>query len=147
MTPAVYNTITGELEDGGGAIVSEHYAKSVYGMLNKAGSAKMTHVNIMSQFGLKLDLGFVTKGLSLSGYMAYQTESWGTLVGRRTYEKAQRNNNPNELGFRTYGSDVDGPITYSKGSGSFYHLDFKGSLDYARNFGKHSVQATAFMFY
>ncbi len=148
VTPAVYNTITGELEDEGGVpIVGEHYTKSVYGMLNKAGSSKTTHVNIMSQFGLKLDLGFVTKGLSLSGYMAYQTESWGALLGSRTYEKAQRNNNPNELGFRTYGSDIDGPITYAKGSGSFYHLDFKGSLDYARNFGKHSVQATAFMFY
>ena len=79
--------------------------------------------------------------------MAYQTNSWGTLSGSRTYEKAQRNNNANELGFRTYGSDINGPITYSKSSGSFYHMDFKGSLDYARNFGKHSVQATAFMFY
>lgn len=44
-------------------------------MLNRSGYIQALVANINAQAGLVLDLSFLTKGLSLSGVMAYQTNS------------------------------------------------------------------------
>ena len=45
----------------------------VYGMLNRSGYRTVIETNILAQAGLKVDLDFLTEGLSVSGGMAYQT--------------------------------------------------------------------------
>ena len=46
---------------------------------NRSGYINHTVTNIVLQFGVDLDLDFVTKGLNLSGIFAYQTNSVGSL--------------------------------------------------------------------
>lgn len=148
LTPAIYDESTMEMLDPGGkVIVDEKWGGSTYGMLNRNGYSKDTNVNINSQFGFDLDLGFVTKGLKLGAFIAYQTYATGTLFTYQAFEKVKRTNDPTVLEFATVGNSKDSNLTYGKGSLSYYHLDYRANLDYQRTFGKHSVQATAFMYY
>lgn len=149
VTPTIYDTdgVT-VLEEGGKVIVDELYQSSVYGMLNRGGFAKSTSVEINTQFGLNLDLSFLTKGLSLGAYMAYRTYGDGTTTATRSYELMRRVPYQDELSFTTVGESRDTALTYNKSAGSsYYHLDYRAYLDYDRSFGKHHVQATAFMYY
>ena len=51
------------------------------------------------------------------------------------------------LEFVRKGSDIDTPLSVSKGSTEYYHLDGIVHLDYARRFGRHSVSAMGYMLY
>lgn len=151
VTPTIYdsNDPTQVLDEGGKIIVDEKYQESLYGMLNRGGFAKSTSVEINAQFGLDLDLSFITKGLNLGAYMAYRTYGDGTTTATRNYEKVKRVlTKPDVLEFETVGTTQDSALTYNKNAGSsYYHLDYRAYLDYNRSFGKHNVQASAFMYY
>lgn len=149
LTPAIVDEESGEVIDAGGQIIiNDKDDRPLYALLNRAGFRKRTIVNITSQFGLNLDLGFVTKGLSLSGYMAYQTYNDGMLAGNQwEYPKYIRTNDPTKLAFQQSGNTKTDAISYSKSSSTYYHLDYNATLDYQRTFGKHSVQGMGYMYY
>ena len=150
LTPAVYDQATGEMLDPGGKlVVEEKNTYSIYGVLNRMGYNKATSVNINSQFGLDLDLSFVTKGLKLGGYIAYQTYGYNSLTAIQSNELVKRKttDDPSVLAFETIGTTKDSELSYGKGYSSYYHLDYRAYLDYQRTFGKHNVQATAFIYY
>ena len=80
--------------------------------------------------------------------MAYRTYGDGTTTATRSYELMRRVPYQDELSFTTVGESRDTALTYNKSAGSsYYHLDYRAYLDYDRSFGKHHVQATAFMYY
>ncbi|MDD3107596.1 MAG: SusC/RagA family TonB-linked outer membrane protein [Alistipes sp.] len=147
VTPTLYDDEGNVTDKGGLPIIDEKFTESIYGDLNRSGYHKSTIVNINSQFGLDLDLDFVTKGLNLGAYIAYQTYGVGTLYTSQSYQYVKRTNDPTVLEFETVGSSKDTELSYSKGSGSYYHLDYRAYLDYQRTFGKHSVQATGFFYF
>ena len=95
-------------------------------------------------------MSFLTKGLSLSGVFAYQTNANGYHITTQSYEKypAERMTTTtcSSSSFRK-GSDIDTPLSVSKGSTEYYHLDGIVHLDYARRFGRHSVSAMGYMLY
>lgn len=139
---------TGEMLDPGGKlVVEEKNTYSIYGVLNRMGYNKATSVNINSQFGLDLDLSFVTKGLKLGGYIAYQTYGYNSLTAIQSNELVKRKttDDPSVLAFETIGTTKDSELSYGKGYSSYYHLDYRAYLDYQRTFGKHNVQAIAFI--
>lgn len=150
ITPTIYDEdgVT-VLDEGGKVIVDEKYQSSLYGMLNRGGFAKSTTVEINAQFGLDLDMSFLTKGLNLGAYMAYRTYGTGTTTASRSYELVKRVlTKPNTLEFETVGTTQDTALVYNKPNGSsYYHLDYRAYLDYNRTFGKHNVQASAFFYY
>src|SRR5690606_33020572 len=39
------------------------------------------------------------------------------------------------------------PLSYNKSAVFFYYLNFKGSIDYSRRFGDHSIDASAHTYY
>src|SRR5690554_303579 len=90
-------TETGEVIAGGGQVITtERVASPTFGMLNRTGYVNHTVTNITSQFGLDLDLDFLTKGLNLTGIFAYQTNSVGSLRTTQDYERWVRTDNLDE---------------------------------------------------
>lgn len=153
--PTMYGPVTpevlgagGEVVDPGGKVITtERVALPTYGILNRSGYYRHTVTNITSQFGLDLDMGFLTKGLNMTGVMAYQTNSVGSLGTTQNFERWVRTNDANTLAFTKKGAENDTPLSYSKGHSYYYHLTYNLAMNYQRDFGKHSVTGLAYMFY
>ena len=141
-------TDTGEVIPGGGQVVTtERIGQPTFGMLNRTGYVNHTVTNTTSQFGLNLDLDFLTKGLDLTGIFAYQTNSVGSLRTTQDYERWVRTDDWDELSFTKKGGEVNSPLSYSKGHSFYYHLTYHSALNYKRDFGKHKVGGMAYAFY
>jgi len=141
-------TETGEVIAGGGQVITtERVASPTFGMLNRTGYVNHTVTNITSQFGLDLDLDFLTKGLNLTGIFAYQTNSVGSLRTTQDYERWVRTDNLDELSFTKKGAEINSPLAYSKGHSYYYHITYHGAANYDREFGKHKVGGLAYMYY
>ncbi len=154
LPPTLYGPLTpdvigadGEVQLGGKVITTERVADPTFGKLNRTGYYRHTVTNITSQFGLDLDMGFLTKGLNLKGILAYQTNSVGSLGTNQNYERYVRTNDVNKLDFVKKGAQNDTPLSYSKSHQYYYHLTYNTSLNYDRNFGRHHISGLAYMFY
>ena len=98
MPSSIYGPVTPELTDADGNIIlpgdqvvtTDQLTSPAYGMLNRTGYIRHTVTNITSQFGMDVDLGFLTKGLSVNGVFAYQTNSVGSLSTTQDYERYER---------------------------------------------------------
>ncbi|NIJ51484.1 SusC/RagA family TonB-linked outer membrane protein [Dyadobacter arcticus] len=135
------------LDPGGKVITTERVESPTYGMLNRTGYVRHTVTNITSQFGLDLDMGFLTKGLNLTGVLAYQTNSVGSLATRQDYERYVQTADSSGVGFIKKGAQNDTPLGYSKSHSYYYHLTYNVAMNYKRDFGMHKVGAMAYMFY
>ncbi|WP_339716819.1 SusC/RagA family TonB-linked outer membrane protein [Cyclobacterium amurskyense] len=141
-------TADGEPFPGAGQVVTtERVTDPTYGMLNRSGYHNHTVTNIASQFGLDLDMDFLTDGLNLSGVFAYQTNSVGSLGTTQNFERWLRTDDFNELEFVKKGSEQNTPLAYGKGHQYYYHLSYNTSLNYQRQFGLSKVSGMAYMFY
>lgn len=154
IPPTVYGPLTpqvvspsGEILDAGGKVITTERVESpTYGMLNRTGYIRHTVTNIVSQFGLDLDMGFLTKGLNLTGTMAYQTNSVGSLSTKQDYERWVQTSD-SALIFTKKGAQNDTPLAYSKGYSYYYHLTYNIAMNYKRDFGRHRVGGMAYIFY
>ncbi|HBK30188.1 MAG TPA: SusC/RagA family TonB-linked outer membrane protein, partial [Porphyromonadaceae bacterium] len=100
------------------------------------------------QTGLKLDLGFLSEGLSVSGGMAYQTYVRNETGTNQSFKRLIREDDFSTLdNFIQYKTFENTPLSYNKGSVFFYYLNFLGSIDYNRRFGDHSIDASAHTYY
>ena len=141
-------TADGEAYPGSGQVVTtERVTDPTYGMLNRSGYYNHTVTNIASQFGLDLDMDFLTDGLNLSGVFAYQTNSVGSLGTTQDFERWLRTDDFNELEFVKKGSEQNTPLAYGKGHQYYYHLSYNTALNYQRQFGLNKVSGMAYMFY
>ncbi|WP_214225965.1 SusC/RagA family TonB-linked outer membrane protein [Pedobacter sp. B4-66] len=140
-------TVYGPLTPNDQVITTETVGSPTYGMLNRSGYVRHTVTNITSQFGLDLDMGFLTKGLNLTGIIAYQTNAVGSLNTLQDYERYKRTDNLDELIFTKKGDQNNTPLKYTKGHSYYYHLTYNGALNYNRDFGKHHVGGMAYMFF
>ena len=147
LTPDVLDATTGKVITPGKVITTERVDSPTYGMLNRSGYIRATVTNITSQFGLDLDMGFLTKGLNLTGIFAYQTNAVGSLSTTQNYERWLRTSDPDALLFTKKGSETNTPLAYSKSHSFYYHLTYNAALNYKRDFDKHQVGAMAYMFY
>ncbi|GAA4799183.1 TonB-dependent receptor [Olivibacter ginsenosidimutans] len=149
VTPDVFDQTTGQLSDSSGQVLTTQLIGSpTYGQLNRSGYVNHTVTNITSQFGLNMDLSFLTKGLKATGIFAYQTNSVGSLSTLQNYERWQRDpQKQNELVFIRKGEDTNSPLAYSKSHSHYYHLTYNGVLNYQRSFGLHELSGTAYAYY
>lgn len=144
LTPVIKDENGVELPGSGQVVVTDRVDQSTYGILNRTGYYNHTVTNISSQFGLNLDMSFLTQGLNLSGVFAYQTNSVGSLATTQNYERYIRSDNWDELEFSKKGEQNNTPLAYGKSHSYYYHLTYKGQLDYSRVFGDHSINAMAY---
>ncbi|WP_341835746.1 SusC/RagA family TonB-linked outer membrane protein [Chitinophaga pollutisoli] len=155
MAPTVYGPLTPAIIDplgkvppaGEQVITTDKIGSPTYGMLNRSGYYRHTVVNINSQVGVEADLGWLTKGLTLTGTFAYQTNSVGSLSTTQNYERWMRTDRRDTLAFVKKGGETNTPLGYGKSSSYYYHLTYHSQLDYSRAFGKHHVGATAFGYF
>jgi len=119
-----------------------------YGLINRSGYNEIIETNVIAQAGLNVDLGFITKGLSFSGAMAYQAYLRNQTNTTQKFQRVFRGNNFSVLdNFEKYGDETNTPLVYSKGSVYFYYLDLFATMEYKRQFGDHSIDATAHTYY
>ncbi len=155
IPPTMYGPVTPQIVDsegnitdkGGKVITTERIGSPTYGLLNRSGYTRHTVTNISSQFGVNLDMNFITKGLTATGVMAYQTNAVGSLSTTQDYERWIKTDDASTLEFIKKGSSNDTPLSYGKGSSYYYHLTYKTAMNYQRDFGKHNVTGMAYMFY
>ncbi|MGV3762517.1 SusC/RagA family TonB-linked outer membrane protein [Parapedobacter sp.] len=120
----------------------------VYGTLNRSGYNNVIETNVIAQTGLKLDMGFLLKGLSASGGMAYQTYVRNETTTTQNYKRVLRGSDFSVLDdFTTYKTFENTPLAYGKGSVFFYYLNLLGRVDYNRRFGDHSIDASVHTYY
>lgn len=114
---------------------------------NRSGYIQALVANINAQAGLVLDLSFLTKGLSLSGVMAYQTNSVNQTTTTQNFERYVRSKDFSKLDFSLLGSDSNTPLAYGKSSSFYYNLNLFANVNYSRQFGDHSIDALGYIFY
>jgi TonB-linked SusC/RagA family outer membrane protein len=134
----------------GGEIITTSYEDNpAYGMLNKSGFGRYTGTEIMAQTGLDLKMNFLTEGLRLGGWFAYQTNSSGNLIASQSYERWVRSNDLSTLEFNQIGAGTwsNTPLRYGKSSLFSYRLNTDVHLNYSRYFDKHWVLGMAYMHY
>lgn len=147
-TPPVIDEETGEILDPGGVVVATDQQRSpVFGELNRRGYFNHTVTNIAAQFGVNIDLDFITEGLDINGVFAYQTNSVGSYSSTQDYARVERIDDFYSLSFRPLGTNIDTPLSIGKGSSFYYHLTYIGKLNYERTFGKHKVTGMAYGLY
>jgi TonB-linked SusC/RagA family outer membrane protein len=158
LPPTMYGPLTGDaplfnaegtlLEDKNQIVTTNDVNSSaVYGMLNRSGYYKLLQTSIMAQSGLNLDMSFLTKGLSLSGLVAYQTYSYSSTATVQNFASYIRDLSQGYevLRFIRNGSVENTPLVYGKFSQYMYNLNLFAHLDYNRTFGNHSISAMAFV--
>jgi TonB-linked outer membrane protein, SusC/RagA family len=146
-TPLVQDPETGEVT-GGEVVVTETEPITSWAVINRLGYDQYTVTNIYAQFAPKLDLSFVTPGLSLSGNYGYQTNAVKGLFVNRTYEEWVRTKDYSELEFEKIRTQVNTPLQYRSSTQFYYNLNYKGVLNYHRRFNNiHDVSALAYGFY
>jgi TonB-linked SusC/RagA family outer membrane protein len=116
-------------------------------MINRTGYTNYTVNNIYAKFGLKLDLGFLTKGLTAGGDIAYRSYSNSGLFTSKDYRRYQRDISATELSFIRKGTSDNSSLSYSKSTDEFYDLYYKGNINYHFDYFEHHIDATAFGWY
>lgn len=150
LPPTMYGPLTPageELISGNQVVTHDNEKYPVYGMLNRSGYIQSLVANINAQAGLTFDMGFLTKGLSLNGVMAYQTNSVNTTTTTQNFERYVRTKDLSKLAFELLGSDNNTPLAYGKGSSFYYNLNLFANVGYKRTFGDHSINAMGYIFY
>lgn len=150
LPPTMYGPLTPSgdgYENGGQVVTHDDESLPVYGMLNRSGYINNLYINLTAQAGLNLDLGFLTKGLTLGGTMAYQTNSLNQTRTTQNFERYIRTKDMSGLYFTQKGSDLNTPLSYGKSSTMDYNLNLYAHANYSRRFGDHTVDAMAYIFY
>jgi TonB-linked SusC/RagA family outer membrane protein len=146
-TPLMEDPDTGEIT-GGEVVVTETEPITSWGVINRLGYDQYTVTNVYAQFLPKLDLSFLTPGLSISGSYGYQSNAVKGLFVNRTYEEWVRTRDYSELEFQKIRTQVNSPLQYRSSTSFYYNLNYKGLVNYNRRFdGVHGVSATAYSFY
>lgn len=150
LPPTLYGPVTPTDdfgENGGQVVVTQNCTNTPYGMLNRSGYIHNLTVNVMAQAGIGVDLGFLTKGLSLNARMAYQTNSFNQTATTQDFERWIRTNDRNTLQFIKHGTSLNSNLVYGKSSTMDWNLNLSGQLSYRRTFGDHYVDAFAYIMY
>ena len=132
-------TQLGPFNDEGQLITSQQFESPIYGLINRDGSTRRTSSDMNFNFGLNLDMDFITKGLKARGIMGYHSYYTSTVAGAIDYARYI----PSADGsWVPYGSHVDGSLSLSKASSTVSFLNAQGTIEYDRTFnGLHSVDA------
>lgn len=152
LPPTMYGPLSPVIENNADmsnqVVTIDGVDSPVYGLLNRSGYSQVIETNVIAQAGLTLDMSFLTKGLSLSGAMAYQTYVRNQTHTLQDFQRVVRGNDYSVAdNFSKYKTWENTPLTYSKSSIFFYYLDLFANLEYKRQFGDHNIDAAAHTYY
>ncbi len=152
LPPTMYGPLSPVFEDNADmsnqVVTVDGVDSPTYGLINRSGYNEIIETNVIAQAGLNLDMSFITKGLSISGAMAYQAYLRNSTATTQSFQRVVRGNDFSVLdNFTKYKTWENTPLVYSKSSTFFYYLDLLANMEYKRQFGDHSVDATAHTYY
>lgn len=133
-------TLIGPTTSDGKVLTNEYFGNPAFGQINRTGQYTYRTTNINANFGLDLDMSFITQGLSTRGLIGYQSNYYDVFKKNRTYARYTYDNTGNLV---IMGSSIDSPISIAKYTSTFYFMNIQAFIDYKRTFGIHSVEATA----
>jgi TonB-linked SusC/RagA family outer membrane protein len=159
LPPTMYGPLTGDaplfnangmqLEGSNQVVTTSAVDAPIYGTLNRSGYIKLLQTNIVAQSGLTLNMDFLTKGLSLSALMAYQTYANSTTATVQTFKSYTRDLSQGyeELRFiqKLEDRSTDDVLAYGKYSQFMYSMNLFAHADYNRTFGNHGINAMAYI--
>lgn len=146
ITPTV-DSEGNPVENGGQVVTIDGVKATPYGMLNRAGYVEHLKADIQAQGGLHADLSGLTKGLSATVKVGYQTSSNNRTSTLQDYQLWVRNKDNENLGFDRYGTTENTALKYSKYRQMYWNINLSGFLNYTRTFGDHYVNSMAYIFY
>ena len=127
--------------DDGYPVTHNWMDRTAYECINYRGFRTNTKKNLNSTLSMTYDLSsLVTKGLSVSGSISYDTYNIGTLWGTKVvqlYTPVIDYNN-DSLSYALHGQ-APSPLTLYHSRSSNYTIYGQASVNYARRFGKHDV--------
>lgn len=132
------NTVEGPLSEDGKIITNENFPDPIYGSINYKGVKMKTATDVNVDLGVNVNLGFLTKGLSIKGIAGYHSYYAGTRKGSYNYARYVRDEKGNLV---QLGTNVETALSWSKSSSTVYFMNFQGILEYSRSFGAHSIDA------
>ena len=132
------------VEDGvlpdGSVITNEGYPNPLQGAINYSGVNQMTRTDLAANIGFDLKLDFITKGLSFKGIFGYSSIYNGIRGGIHDYGRVVYNDNTQS--YVPWGSNVETPLSWAKGTTTNYYMDIQAMFNYHRIFAEdHSVDA------
>ncbi len=145
LTTQILNEDETVAHAGGEVLTIEGISNPVYGLLNRSGYIEALKADIFAQGGLKADLSQLTKGLSLSAVVGYQTSSNNKQTNSQNYQLYVLNNRTNS--YDRLGTTENTPLSYAKGRQMYYNLNLSAFANYKRSFGDHYVNAMGYIFY
>ncbi|HBK30842.1 SusC/RagA family TonB-linked outer membrane protein [Limibacterium fermenti] len=116
--------------------------RNTYGEINRRGYRQETTNNMNSSLSLDWGLGFITKGLSAKGMIAFDSHASTVLQGVRGVDYYAFNvarNTGETNGYSAIRTNQDVAIRLSKSMSTRYYVNYQASLNYARSFGKHNL--------
>ena len=151
MPSTVYGPVTPTVENspylGNQIIVTEKENNSPYGQVNRTGYYNYTVTNVYANFGLNVNLDFITKGLSVTGDVAYMSNTTNSLGTTKNYRRYVRDESAPNLSFSRKGTEDNTNLSYGKSNAEFYDLSYRGRVNYTRNFGLHHINAVGYAMY
>jgi TonB-linked SusC/RagA family outer membrane protein len=152
MPPTMYGPLSPQMENkaelSNQVVTEDGIDPPVYGLINRSGYTDESEINVIAQTGLKIDLGFLTQGLSLSGAMAYQTYSRNTASAKQEFQRViQGSDRDRPDNFTLYRSYENTPLSLEREAAFFYYLNLYANMEYRRRFGEHSVDVSAHTYF
>lgn len=138
-------TMPGPLTDAGEVATVETVDAPLYGVLNRSGYDKYTGMYASTAAGIKVDLGFIAKGLSLSGKLSFQSSN-----DRHNYSLQDYARYYYDYVSGTYiksGKSLNTALSNSVGGRFQYAVGYIATADYERSFDKHSVSAHLYSYF
>lgn len=140
------STIYGPLTPDGKVIATPQETSPTYGRINRNGYIRNTGTTMDAILGLRVDLSFITPGLATSAQAMFDARSQSNVSGNTDYERWERDmSKADELVFKKIGTQVETPVSLSKGVLYNYIYEYRWDLTYNRKFGNHTVGAAAFI--
>lgn len=125
-----------------GYVVSYNYIdRTAFEIINRRGFRKDKKKNLNAQLSMTWDLGsLITKGLSITGMISYDTYNYGVLEGR-VDEPVYTANVDYDNNTLTYSllQDKSSEMSLSNSRYSNYTIYAQATINYNRTFGKHNV--------
>lgn len=149
---SIYNTVfqqpptmVGPTTEDGRVTTMENISLPTYGLLNRSGYTKYTGMYASTYAGVTVDLDFVTRGLSVTGKLAFQSSNdrhnYMTQDFSRYYYDYTKGD------FAQLGSNLDTNLAGGVAGMFQYAISYIAQLDYKRSFGKHDAEAHLYTYY
>lgn len=145
LPPSLYGPLTPE----GQVVATPQNSTPTYGLINRSGYLKQTSTKMNAILGLNVDLSFITKGLSTRATAMFDVSANSNITGATNFERWIRNEAafPDSLAFIKQGTQLNTPLTLSKGVSYSYRSDLNWLLRYNKTMGQHTLDAMGFARY